>query len=106
LIAADQSDYQVDLGQTPLLSGQVHVILELLSDSLGKLVPIEITYHILNVLLVKAIIQIILRECAHVDFNQIVVLERPGESKSGTSGSSTQVVLYRTETLRETVQCV
>jgi hypothetical protein len=70
LIAADQCDYQVHLYQSPLLSGKVNIILELLSDSFSELVPIEVSNDVLHVLLVKAaLILFVLRECAHVDLD-------------------------------------
>jgi hypothetical protein len=70
LIAADQCDDQVDLHQSPLLGGQVNIILELLSDSFSELVPIEVADDVLHILLVKtALILLVLRECAHVDLD-------------------------------------
>ena len=70
LIAADQCDYQVHLYQAPLLSCEVNIILELLSDSFSELVPIEVADDVLHVLLVKAaLILLVLRECAHVDLD-------------------------------------
>ena len=70
LVAADESDYQVHLYQSPLLSGKVNIILELLSDSFSELVPIEVADDVLHVLLVQAaLILIILRERTHVNLH-------------------------------------
>ena len=53
-----------------MFGGEINVILELLSDSLSELVPIEVADDVLNVLLVKAaLILLILRERTHVDLN-------------------------------------
>jgi len=70
LVAADQCDHQVHLYQASLLSCEVNIILELLSDSFSELVPIEVADDVLHVLLVKAaLILLVLRECAHVDLD-------------------------------------
>ena len=70
LVAANQSNNEVDFHYLSLLSSKVLVSLKLVRDSLGELVPVEISNQLLEVLSVDLIVAtLLLDQSAHVYFN-------------------------------------
>ena len=87
LIRSNQGHNQVHLHQSPLLSCQVGVCLQLLRDSLCELVPVEVAEDLLEVVSVDAcsVSGFFLREGAHVQLHEVIVLESLGKVEASTA---------------------
>lgn len=101
LIASDQCNDEVHLQKLFLLSGEILVGAKLCSDSLGKLVPIEVSNKLLEVLAIDLVIAAasLLGKGTHIHLNQIVMLEGAGEMETGARWLTPNVVLNSAELL-------